>query len=112
KTSELLSGHPPVVIQMSRKALAVYLVQRVQDEVHRFAVSFHRHLRGKNLVQSELDKIPGVGNQRRRLLLRHFKNVSEIKKASIEDITKLGVPQNVAKKILSHLNNEEGSEKT
>ncbi|HLR62640.1 MAG TPA: excinuclease ABC subunit UvrC [Lentibacillus sp.] len=112
KTSELLYGHPPAIIPLSRKSQAFYLVQRVQDEVHRFAVSFHRQLRGKNLVQSELDKIPGVGKQRRRLLLRHFKNVSEIKKASIEDITKLGVPQNVAKKILSHLNNEEGSEKT
>src|SRR5699024_173456 len=112
KTSELLYGHPPAIIPLSRKSQAFYLVQRVQDEVHRFAVSFHRQLRGKNLVQSELDKIPGVGKQRRRLLLRHFKNVSEIKKAPIEDITKLGVPQNVAKKILSHLNNEEGSEKT
>ncbi|GGJ84387.1 UvrABC system protein C [Lentibacillus kapialis] len=109
KTSELLYGNPPAIMPLSRKSQAFYLVQRVQDEVHRFAISFHRQLRGKNLVQSELDKIPGVGKQRRRLLLRHFKNVSEIKKASVENITKLGVPQDVAKKILSHLNDEEGS---
>ncbi|WP_010532458.1 excinuclease ABC subunit UvrC [Lentibacillus jeotgali] len=112
KTSELLYGHPPAIVPLSRKSQAFYLVQRVQDEVHRFAISFHRQLRGKNLVQSELDKIPGVGKQRRRLLLAHFKNISEIKEASVENITKLGVPQDVAKKILSHLNHEEGSETT
>ncbi|MFD1362192.1 excinuclease ABC subunit UvrC [Lentibacillus salinarum] len=112
KTSELLYGDPPAIIQLSRQSQAFYLVQRIQDEVHRFAVSFHRQLRGKNLVQSALDKIPGVGEKRRRLLLTHFKSVNDIKKAPLEDITKLGVPQDVAQRILTHLNNEEGSETT
>ncbi|ALX48240.1 excinuclease ABC subunit UvrC [Lentibacillus amyloliquefaciens] len=112
KTSELVYGEPPGVISLSRKSQAFYLVQRIQDEVHRFAISFHRQLRGKNLFNSELDKIPGVGEKRRRLLLTHFKSVNEIKNTSIDNITKLGVPQDVAQNILEHLNDGEGSETT
>jgi excinuclease ABC subunit C len=110
KTSELLYGNPPAIVQLSRKSQPFYLVQRIQDEVHRFAISFHRQLRGKNLFQSELDKIPGVGEKRRRLLLTHFRNVNEIKNTSLESIMKLGIPQDVAKNILAHLNNKEESE--
>ncbi|SFD59138.1 Excinuclease ABC subunit C [Lentibacillus persicus] len=112
KTSELLYGEIPEVVSLSRKSQAFYLVQRIQDEVHRFAISFHRQLRGKSLFKSELDKIPGVGEKRRRLLLTHFKSVNEIKNTSLESITKLGIPQDVAQKILEQLNNEEGSETT
>lgn len=61
KTSELLYGEPPVPIDLDRKSQEFYLVQRIQDEVHRFAISFHRQLRGKGAIQSELDSIPGVG---------------------------------------------------
>ncbi|RDW21794.1 excinuclease ABC subunit UvrC [Oceanobacillus chungangensis] len=107
KTSELLYGNPPTVIPLERQSQEFYLVQRIQDEVHRFAITFHRQLRGKNLVQSELDKIPGVGEKRRRLLLTHFKSITEIKQANIEEITKLGIPINIATDILSHLNKSE-----
>lgn len=106
KTSELLYGNPPAIIPLGRQSQEFYLVQRIQDEVHRFAITFHRQLRGKNLFQSELDKIPGVGEKRRKLLLTHFKSVGEIRKADITDITKLGIPQNTATDILTHLNNE------
>ncbi|MBX0358972.1 excinuclease ABC subunit UvrC [Halobacillus sp. Nhm2S1] len=106
KTSELLYGDPPSPIDLDRQSQEFYLVQRIQDEVHRFAISFHRQLRGKGAIQSELDRIPGVGQKRRRLLLRHFKSVAEIKNASIEDITKLGVPEPVANTILIHLNQD------
>ncbi|MFB4166650.1 excinuclease ABC subunit UvrC [Virgibacillus sp. JSM 102003] len=106
KTSELLYGVPPAIIPLSRQSQEFYLVQRIQDEVHRFAISFHRQLRGKSLFQSELDKIPGVGEKRRRLLLTHFKSVTEIKNASLPDLTRLGLPANIAEVILDHLNNE------
>ncbi|WLR46081.1 excinuclease ABC subunit UvrC [Halobacillus litoralis] len=106
KTSELLYGDPPTPIDLDRQSQEFYLVQRIQDEVHRFAISFHRQLRGKGAIQSELDRIPGVGQKRRRLLLRHFKSVTEIKNADIEDITKLGVPEPVANTILIHLNQD------
>ncbi|MCP3025502.1 excinuclease ABC subunit UvrC [Halobacillus sp. A5] len=110
KTSELLYGAPPVRVDLERNSQEFYLVQRIQDEVHRFAISFHRQLRGKGAIQSELDQIPGVGQKRRRLLLRHFKSVKEIKEASPEDITKLGVPAPVAETILNALNEEEPAE--
>lgn len=106
RTSELLYGVPAMVIPLSRKSQEFYLVQRIQDEVHRFAISFHRQLRGKNLFQSELDKIPGVGEKRRRLLLSHFKSINEIKNASLEELTKLGIPADIAEAIRMHLNEE------
>ncbi|GAQ18959.1 excinuclease ABC subunit C [Oceanobacillus picturae] len=106
KTSELLFGFPPAVIPLKRQSQEFYLVQRIQEEVHRFAITFHRQLRGKNLFQSELDKIPGIGEKRRKLLLTHFKSVKEIKKATVTDITKLGIPTNTAEDILEHLTKE------
>ncbi|MGP4062515.1 excinuclease ABC subunit UvrC [Halobacillus sp. H74] len=107
KTSELLYGDPPVPVDLDRKSQEFYLVQRIQDEVHRFAISFHRQLRGKGAIQSELDDIPGVGQKRRRLLLRHFKSLHDIKNAELNEITRLGVPEPVANTILIHLNQEE-----
>jgi excinuclease ABC subunit C len=104
RTSELLYGFPPSVVPLSRQSQEFYLIQRIQDEVHRFAITFHRQLRGKNLFQSELDKIPGVGEKRRKLLLTHFKSIKEIRNASVQDITKLGIPQNIAESVLEHLN--------
>ncbi|WP_068674553.1 excinuclease ABC subunit UvrC [Oceanobacillus sp. Castelsardo] len=104
RTSELLYGDPPAVVSLSRKSQEFYLVQRIQDEVHRFAISFHRELRGKSLFQSELDNIPGVGEKRRKLLLQHFKSIDGIKNADLKEITKLGIPSNTAKEIINFLN--------
>lgn len=102
KTSELLYGFPPQIIDLDRKSNEFYLVQRVQEEVHRFAITFHRQLRGKNVVQSELDNISGIGQKRRRLLLTHFKTITEIKQASMDDLMKLGIPRDVAENIITH----------
>jgi len=107
KTGELLYGTPPEIIPLERQSQAFYLVQRIQEEVHRFAITFHRQLRGKSLFQSELDNISGVGEKRRKLLLTHFKTLEEIRNASIEDITKLGIPVNTAEEIITHLNQVE-----
>lgn len=106
KTSELLYGQPPTVVNLGRKSQSFYLIQRIQDEVHRFAITFHRSLRGKNAIRSELDQIPGVGEKRRRLLLSHFKSITEIKQANLETMTRLGIPKPTAETILHHLNQE------
>lgn len=106
QTGELLFGEPPEIVPLERRSNEFYLVQRIQDEVHRFAITFHRQLRGKGLIQSELDKIPGVGPKRRNTLLTHFKSISEIKRASIEAITKLGIPEHVAMAIHEGLQEE------
>lgn len=107
RTSELLYGNPPQVVDLNRNSQEFYLIQRIQDEVHRFAITFHRQLRGKSVIKSELDNIPGVGEKRRRLLLKHFRSINEIKNAKIEDLQKLGMPESVAEAIHSHLNNRE-----
>ncbi|SDM97068.1 excinuclease ABC subunit UvrC [Sediminibacillus halophilus] len=107
RTSELLYGVPPAVVNLDRNSKEFYLIQRIQDEVHRFAITFHRQLRGKSVFKSELDNIPGVGEKRRRLLLRHFKSVTEIKSASQDDLIRLGLPAPTADAILQHLNDEE-----
>src|SRR5699024_12460561 len=88
---------------LSRKSSEFYLVQRIQDEVHRFAITFDRQLRGTSVFRSKLDNIAGGCEKRRRLLLKHFKSLDEIKTANIEEITKLGIPKNVAKDIISEL---------
>lgn len=106
KTSELLYGSPPTVVNLGRKSQSFYLIQRIQDEVHRFAITFHRSLRGKNAIRSELDQIPGVGEKRRRLLLSHFKSITEIKQADLDTMTRLGIPKPTAEAILHHLNQE------
>lgn len=107
KTGELLYGDPPEVVPLERRSNEFYLVQRIQEEVHRFAITFHRQLRGKGLIQSELDKISGVGPKRRNLLLTHFKSIDAIREAEVSDITNLGIPKNVAENILFELNKEE-----
>jgi excinuclease ABC subunit C len=106
KTSELLFGDPLEVVELGRNSPEFYLLQRIQDEVHRFAVSFHRQLRGKNAIQSALDEIPGVGPARKRLLLRHFGSLKKIREASLEDITDIGIPRPVAEKLKEKLDGQ------
>ena len=107
KTSELLYGSLPGIVPLERQSQEFYLVQRIQDEVHRFAITFHRQLRGKGAFQSELDKIPGIGEKRRKLLLTHFKSITDIRNASLTDLTRLGIPRNTADQIIAHLNKKE-----
>ncbi|HLQ73675.1 MAG TPA: excinuclease ABC subunit UvrC [Bacillota bacterium] len=104
RTSDLLYGDPPEIVPLDRSSQAFYLIQRIQDEVHRFAIRFHRELRSKGLIQSELDVIEGVGEKRRTMLLTHFKTLENIKNASIDDICRLGIPKNVAENIRETLN--------
>lgn len=111
KTGELMYGESPQIVPLERQSQVFYLVQRIQDEVHRFAITFHRQLRGKSMVRSELDTIPGVGEKRRKLLLTHFKNITEIRQAEAAQIAKLGIPLNIAEQILTHLNQEKEEEK-
>jgi excinuclease ABC subunit C len=96
RTSQLLYGTPLEIIPLERNSQEFYLLQRIQDEVHRFAISFHRQLRGKNAFQSMLDDIPGIGEKRKRQLLKEFGSVKKMKAATLEEITAAGIPQNVA----------------
>lgn len=73
-----------------------FLLHRIQDEVHRFAITFHRQLRSKNSFSSRLDGIAGLGPKRKQALLKHFKNLTKIQEADIDDIVNCGIPRNVA----------------
>ncbi|KML29022.1 excinuclease ABC subunit UvrC [Priestia aryabhattai] len=103
RTSNLMIGEPPQIIPLERNSQEFYLLQRIQDEVHRFAITFHRQVRSKSAFQSVLDDIPGVGEKRKKALLKHFGSVKKLKEATIEDIRNSGVPQNIAEKIYETL---------
>ncbi|WNS74520.1 excinuclease ABC subunit UvrC [Bacillus sp. DTU_2020_1000418_1_SI_GHA_SEK_038] len=99
RTSQLLYGNPLEMIPLGRNSQEFYLLQRIQDEVHRFAITFHRQLRGKNAFQSVLDEIPGIGEKRKKQLLKTFGSVKKMKEASIEEFRKIGIPANIAEEL-------------
>lgn len=96
QTHELLFGDPLEVVELPRNSEEFFLLQRIQDEVHRFAITFHRQLRSKNSFSSKLDGIAGLGPKRKQLLMKHFKSLPNIQKANVEDIINCGIPRNVA----------------
>ncbi|GIO66251.1 excinuclease ABC subunit UvrC [Paenibacillus sp. JTLBN-2024] len=107
RTAQLMVGDPPEPVDLPRDSQEFYLLQRIQDEVHRFAISFHREQRGKSMVASKLDSIPGIGEKRRKLLLKHFGSLKKIKEASIEDFRPLSIGDKLAKQIIAALRDEE-----
>jgi excinuclease ABC subunit C len=99
RTSQLLYGNPLEIINLPRNSQEFYLLQRIQDEVHRFAITFHRQLRGKNAFQSMLDEIPGIGEKRRKMLLKHFGSVKKMREANLEELIAAGLPSSVAEEL-------------
>lgn len=102
RTNELLFGFPPVVVGMKTDSQLFKLLTQIQDEVHRFAISFHRDKRSKKQVASELDEIKGIGPKTKTELLKHFKSVKRIKEADMEEISSL-IGAAKAKIIKDHL---------
>jgi excinuclease ABC subunit C len=92
----------PEPIRIPRDAEALYLLQRVRDEAHRFAITYHRQLRSKSMVDSLLDDVPGIGPKRKRDLLRHFGSLKKIRAASLDDLVDV-VPGYVAAELYSAL---------
>ena len=103
QTHELLFGDPLQVIELSRTSQEFFLLQRIQDEVHRFAITFHRQLRSKNSFSSQLDGIEGLGPKRKQLLMKHFKSLTKIKEATVDEIVTVGIPRAVAEAVQSKL---------
>ena len=102
RTSELLYGFPPLTIGVKQSTSLFHLLEQIQNEVHRFAITFHRDKRSKSQIASILDDIKGVGEKRKTELLKTFKSVSRIKQATIEEIAAV-VGTSVAKKIKEKL---------
>lgn len=107
QTHELLFGDPLEVVDLSRNSQEFFLLQRIQDEVHRFAITFHRQLRSKNSFSSQLNGIDGLGPKRKQNLMRHFKSLTKIKEASVDEIVEVGVPRAVAEAVQRKLNPQE-----
>ena len=103
QTHELLFGNPLQVIELSRTSQEFFLLQRIQDEVHRFAITFHRQLRSKNSFSSQLDGIEGLGPKRKQLLMKHFKSLTKIKEATVDEIVTVGIPRAVAEAVQAKL---------
>ena len=99
QTHELLFGDPLEVVELSRNSQEFFLLQRIQDEVHRFAITFHRQLRSKNSFSSQLDGIEGLGPKRKQNIMKHFKSLTKIKEASVDEIVEVGVPRAVAEAV-------------
>ncbi|USS87305.1 excinuclease ABC subunit UvrC [Fructilactobacillus hinvesii] len=99
KTADLLYGDNDQHVDLNPQSQAFYLVQRIQDEVHRFAISFHHDLHSKNSMTSRLDGIKGVGPKTRNKLLRNFGSMKKIEAASVEELQQLGISKTVAQTI-------------
>ncbi|AVK63196.1 excinuclease ABC subunit C [Lactobacillus sp. CBA3606] len=99
KTADLLASAGDAHLNLDPKSQGFYLLQRIQDEVHRFAITFHRQVHTKHSLSSRLDEIPGVGPKTRNKLLRQFGSMGKIAAAPVEEIQKLGVAKNVAQTI-------------
>jgi excinuclease ABC subunit C len=106
ENEELFLPGQSVPILLPRDSQALFLVQRIRDEAHRFAVTFHRQRRSKTAFQSRLDEVPGVGPQRRKALLKEFGSLRAIKDATVEQLTAVaGISTPLAHQIKSSLDN-------
>jgi excinuclease ABC subunit C len=105
RTNELLYGFPPAVIGVKLDSPLFHLLTRIQDEVHRFAITFHKDKRSKRQIASELDTIKGIGPTTKTALLTHFKSVKRIREASLEEVVAVVGPSK-AKILQEHWKNE------
>ncbi|WP_034300976.1 excinuclease ABC subunit UvrC [Alkalibacterium sp. AK22] len=103
RTAGLIFGEDLEPVILDARSQAFHLVQRIQEEVHRFAITFHRNVRSKNSFTSQLDDIDGVGPKTRTKVLRHFKSMKRLKEADIEEMIQLGISRKVAERIKEKL---------
>ena len=89
RTSEVLYGFPPQIIGIKQGTPLFHLLENIQDEVHRFAITFHRDKRSKSQIASALDNIKGIGEKRKTELLKRFKSVARIGQASVEELSEV-----------------------
>lgn len=103
RTASLMNGYSEELVELDRQSPVFHYIQRIQEEVHRYAISYHRQVRSKQQFASKLDAIPGVGKVTRTKLLKHFKSLKAMTEASIEDYAKLGVKAELAERIIAYL---------
>jgi excinuclease ABC subunit C len=109
RTNELLYGFPPMSVQLKTDSELFHVLTQIQDEVHRFAIEFHRNKRSKHALQSELDNIKGIGPKTRDGLLNGLKSVRRIREASLEELAAV-VGASKAQIVYDYFHNEEGTD--
>ena len=91
-------------ILLPRGSQGLFLMQRIRDEAHRFALQYHRRLRGKKTLTSTLEEVPSVGPKRRQALLKHFGSLESIREATVEELTAVpGMTRQAAERVKEHL---------
>jgi len=110
RLEEVWQPAEPYPVILPRSSESLYLLQRVRDEAHRFAITYHRDKRARRVRASELDKVPGLGQARKQALIKHFGSVKRLKEASVEDIAQVkGFGKTTAAKIYAALHEEQGT---
>lgn len=108
ENEEIYVPNSPIPIILPRESPALHLLQRLRDEAHRFAITYHRSLRDKRTVASSLDQIPGIGPKRKQALLRHFGSVTRIRRASLEELMQVeGMTETAARAVAEGLGEAE-----
>jgi len=103
QTNELFFGRDLKLVPLAHNSQEFFLLERIQNEVHRFAITFHRQLRTKNSFSSLLDGIQGLGLVRKKALMKHFKSLKNIKNASLTELKQVGLPEKVAQDLKKRL---------
>ena len=105
-TSELIGGYPADIIPIDKGSNLFLLLTKMQDEVHNFTINYHRQIRSKGSLASILDSIEGIGDVRKKKLLKKYKTITKMKDASIEELEEI-LPSNIAVKFKDLLNKDE-----
>ena len=103
-TNTLVGLDPIQTINIDKRSDLFFLLTKMQDEVHNYTINYHRNIRSKGNISSILDNIPGIGNTRKKQLLKKYHSISKIKEASIEELNQI-LPTNISKNLLEYLNN-------
>ena len=113
RIEEIVLPYSDDSLLLDRHSNALHAIQRLRDEAHRFAITHHRALRGKQAVGSRLEAIPGVGPARRKALMKHFKTMEELKNASLEELEQVpSLPKNAAEAVFRALHPPENQPET
>lgn len=104
RTAALMDGYSEEILDLAPTSQGFHFLQRIQEEVHRYAISYHRNVRSKSQFGSILDTIEGVGPKTRNKLLKHFKSLKKMREADLEEYRSIGVPKPTAERVLNTLN--------
>jgi len=106
RTNELIDGDTYSILELDKDSNVFHYLTRIQDEVHRFTINYHKTLRSKGSISSILDEIEGIGNVRKKELIKKYGNINNIKNASLEDLSQV-IPESIAKELKDYLINRD-----